>query len=96
MRHSSRKWCTFWMNNLTSLRAVRFFKAVALFFLASDFITCQSFTENSHKRTIPRKKHAIKIIFFVNMLSRDIESDQCLACPRHAGYKANRLAGVYS
>src|SRR4051812_30793810 len=64
--------------------------------LLTYFVSRKSFTKNVDQRPISREKNAIQFAAFIDVLGRDVQSDQRLACSGDAGDKADRLTPMLS
>jgi len=81
MRHSSRKLCTFWIKKAYFSLGFPFLDWFAFFCFSFYSVPSQSFTQDYHERTIPRKENAVKFVLFVDVVSRNIQTDKGLARP---------------
>ena len=64
--------------------------------LAFNFIASQRFPQHSDKRPISRKENGVCRLILISTLSSDVQANQCLACSRHTGDKANKFSLVCS
>ena len=65
--------------------------------LSTDhLITSERFPKHCDKRPVSRQKHGVCWLVRFSPPSCNIQPNQCLACSRHAGDKADELVPVFS